>query len=127
MHEHQALEKCFHRPLSQQAFTQFNILQDQLHGLTLTDDSDKWTYTWASPNYSAMKMYKHLFAKNGAHFIFRQLWKSNCRLSHKIFFWMLLDDRVSTRNMLHRKNMYLLDYNCALCLDRTQETLIHLF
>ena len=74
-----------------------------------------------------MKMYKHLFAKNGAPFIYRKLWKSNCRLRHKIFFWMLLYDRVSTRNMLHRKNMYLPDYNCALCLDRTQETLIHLF
>ena len=41
--------------------------------------------------------------------------------------WMLLYDRVSTRNLLHRKNMYLPDYNCALCIDRTQETLIHLF
>lgn len=55
------------------------------------------------------------------------MWKSNYRLRHKIFFWMLLYDRVSTRNLLQRRKMHLPDYNCALCSDATQETLIHLF
>jgi hypothetical protein len=55
------------------------------------------------------------------------LWKTACRLRHKIFFGLLLHDRLSTRNMLTRKNMFLEDYNCALCRDATEETNIHLF
>jgi Zn-finger domain-containing protein len=38
-----------------------------------------------------------------------------------------MKDRLSTRNLLKRKNMFLEDYNCAICVDSTEETLLHLF
>ena len=48
-------------------------------------------------------------------------------LRHKIFIWLLLHDRINTRNLLNRKSMHLTSYNCALCSDNTEETLLHLF
>ena len=60
-------------------------------------------------------------------FIFSILWKASNLLRHKIFFWLLLHDRVNTRNLLKRKSMFLSSYECALCNDKTEETSLHLF
>jgi len=46
---------------------------------------------------------------------------------HKFFFWLLLRDRLNTRNLLRRKNMHLDDYNCVLCNTDHEETNFHLF
>lgn len=59
--------------------------------------------------------------------MFNCLWKSCCQLKHKVFFWLLLKDRLSTRNILKRKNMNLESYNCVLCNSGIEETMDHLF
>jgi len=43
-----------------------------------------------------------------------------------VFFWLVLKDRISTRELLRRKNMNLEDYSCVLCNSRMEETLMHL-
>jgi len=43
------------------------------------------------------------------------------------FAWLLIRDRLSTRNLLRRKNMYLEDYNYVLCHNGPEETCFHLF
>jgi hypothetical protein len=43
-----------------------------------------------------------------------------------LFFWLVLKDRISTRELLRRKNMNIEDYNCVLCSNSTDETLMHL-
>jgi hypothetical protein len=44
------------------------------------------------------------------------------------FFWLLIKGRLSTRNILKRRNMHLDSYyNCALCRLMTEETVRHLF
>lgn len=98
--------RLFHRPLSLQ---------------------DRWTYSWTTTHYSSMKMYKALTGTNISHSIFKRLWNTSCRLRHKIFFWMLLHDRLKTKNLLQRKSMYLDDYSCVLCSHKAEETLLHLF
>ncbi|KAF8765281.1 hypothetical protein HU200_008735 [Digitaria exilis] len=55
------------------------------------------------------------------------MWKSCCRGRHKFFFWLLLRDRLNTRNILRRKRRALEDYHCAFCSANTEETLFHLF
>jgi hypothetical protein len=55
------------------------------------------------------------------------MWKSCVRGKQKFFFWLLLKDRLSTRNLLRRKHMSLPDYNCVLCTINVEETLQHLF
>lgn len=61
------------------------------------------------------------------HPAFKWIWKSACQWKHKVFFWLLLKDRLSTRNLLKRRNMALDDYNCVLCSSLVEEGLDHLF
>jgi hypothetical protein len=46
---------------------------------------------------------------------------------HKVFFCLLLQDRLNTRGLLHRKNLALEPYTYELCLHHRTETLRHLF
>jgi len=72
------------------------------------------------------KAYKCLIGQEEVDPIFKKLWKTCCQNKYKVSFWFLLKDRVSTRNILRRRNMVLQNYNCALC-SQVEETSVHLF
>ena len=55
------------------------------------------------------------------------IWESSCQSKHKFFFWLLLQDRLNTRNLLGRKNFQLPSYFCAIAECAQEETLAHLF
>jgi hypothetical protein len=59
--------------------------------------------------------------------IFSWVWKSSCRAKHNFFFWLLLLDRLNTRNLLARKFFNLPSYLCATLQCNQEETLVHLF
>jgi hypothetical protein len=59
--------------------------------------------------------------------IFTSIWESSCQAKHKFFFWLLLHDRLNTRNLLRRKNFLLQSYNCVVRNCNTEETRVHLF
>ena len=105
----------FHPPLSTQAFQQIQELQDDIANLQLNSDPDKWHYRWNSDSFSSMKAYKHMTSGPLAHAIFQKIWKSVAILIYKIFFWLLLHDRLNTRNLLSRKYFHLPSYSCVLC------------
>jgi hypothetical protein len=48
-------------------------------------------------------------------------------MKQKVFFCLLLQNRLNTRELLQRKNMVLDSYACELCLLQRLETLRHLF
>lgn len=73
------------------------------------------------------RAYNFLIGHREVHQAFNWLWKCFCQLKHKVFFWLLLMDRLSTRDILRRKNMQLGSYNCVLCNLSTEETSTHLF
>jgi hypothetical protein len=50
-----------------------------------------------------------------------------CDGEAQFFFWLLLRDRLNTRELLKRKNMELDDYNCVLCRQGIEECLWYLF
>jgi hypothetical protein len=72
-------------------------------------------------------MYHHLSPPQQEHQLFKWLWKSSCRLRHTFFFWLLLHDRVNTRNLLKRKSFSLESHTCVFCHEDTKETARHLF
>jgi hypothetical protein len=43
--------------------------------------------------YSFEKAYMHLIGSNVVHLAFRWLWSATCQQKHKVFFWLLLQDR----------------------------------
>ena len=48
------------------------------------------------------------------------------RKTQKKKFWLALKDKLSTRNMISRRGMHLDDYQCVLCQQSTEETVMHL-
>ena len=61
------------------------------------------------------------------HIAFKWLWNSACQNKHKVFFWLLMHDRLSTRELLKRKNMALPSYFCVCCNLSVEESISHLF
>lgn len=55
------------------------------------------------------------------------MWKSCCWGRQKFTFWLLLKDKLNTRNILRRKGRILDDYSCPLCASQTEERADHLF
>ena len=73
------------------------------------------------------KAYLHLIGHAQVPQAFKWLWKSSCHNKHKVFFLLLLNDRISTRNLLRWKTMVLDSYECEFCNSGQEETLEHLF
>jgi hypothetical protein len=61
------------------------------------------------------------------HPTFNLLWASKCQPKHKVFFWLLLHDKLNTRKRLMRRHMKLESYSCENCILQRIETSYHLF
>jgi hypothetical protein len=48
-------------------------------------------------------------------------------MKHKVFFWLVLKDRVNTRDLLRRKGRDLESYTCDMCILHRLESSTHLF
>lgn len=122
------MERIFSPTLSLVAFEQLEEIHSLLQSRILDESiNDVWNYHWGSPKYSTRKAYKLLIGTTPASPVFKWMWGSSNLGHHKFFFWLLLRDRLNTRNLLKRKNMALDDYNCVLCDLGTEETSFHLF
>lgn len=92
-----------------------------------SDEVDSWSYPWPGSNFMVTKAY--IFSKGIIliSLVFKWMWHSQVAGEIKFFFWLLLKDRLNTRGLLRRKNMYLDEYTCVLCQLSAEETLEHLF
>ncbi|KAK1594285.1 hypothetical protein QYE76_027246, partial [Lolium multiflorum] len=60
--------------------------------------------------------------------VYLWLWKSCCVMKIKVFAWLLLSDRLNTRDLLQRRNWNVTDdKHCELCLLKAYEDRVHLF
>jgi hypothetical protein len=89
--------------------------------------ADSWFYIWGCFTFTSKKAYQHLLGASWAAPIFKWIWRSSCQPKHKVFFWLLIQDRLSSRNILRRRQMFLPSYDCVLCPLSTEETVDHLF
>jgi len=117
----------FHLPLTQQAHAQLIELQSVLERVSLNDSSDRWSYIWNTDRFLVRRAYKHMSGHLMLHPVYKWLCNCSCQNKHRVFFWLLIKDRLSTRELLKRKNMTLQDYNCILCNGSAEESLVHLF
>ncbi|KAL6627690.1 hypothetical protein ACP70R_031416 [Stipagrostis hirtigluma subsp. patula] len=121
------ISDLFHLPLTQIAFLQIGELQVQLNNIHLTDQNDNWQYIWGTKLFSSAKAHKVMIGHSPVHPAFKWLWKCSCQMKHKVFFWLLMKDRLNTRGMLRRRNMELDSYVCEMCIWQREESLVHLF
>lgn len=121
------LIQTFHLPLSIEAYQQFIQLEQIVNAFQPSELDDSWSYIWGRQEFSCAKAYKQLSGSAWVHPAFRWIWKSSCQHKHKVFFWLLAQDRLSTRNILRRKNMHLESFDCVLCDSPAEEEVDHLF
>jgi hypothetical protein len=90
-------------------------------------EQDIWTYTAQRSSYKVQKIYKLLMGHQPIQPTLKWLWKSYCQPKHRVFFWLLMNDRLSTKNIPKRRKMQLESFNCAFCGSAQEETVLHLF
>ena len=88
---------------------------------------DTWEYCWGSKDFKANRYYKFYFRDVKAHQSYHWLWKSKVTLKIKMFGWLLLFDRLNTRNMLKRRHYNIGDdLSCLLCNQQVEEDVEHM-
>jgi hypothetical protein len=87
-----------------------------LQSLPDDEQNDMWSFIWGNGMYSVGKAYHHLIGHEYAHPAFKWIWRSCCQMKQKVFFLLLLQNRLNTRGMLRRRNIVLESYTCELCL-----------
>jgi hypothetical protein len=92
-----------------------------------SDQHDSWTYKWGEV-YQASKFYNLTFAHIQTPSVYKWLWKSACTMKTKVFAWLLLSDRLNTRDLLVQRHWKVTDdTHCELCAARAYEDRVHLF
>jgi hypothetical protein len=118
----------FWLPVSSQAREEIRELQNTSRDLVLDPhEKDRWVYDWGATTFTSQKYYQYCFSDITVHAAYGWLWKSKCVPKMKFFCWLLLSDRLNTRNMLRRRNICLnTGYSCMLCHNPPKETVEHL-
>jgi hypothetical protein len=117
----------FYLPLSEQAYEEYNQLNHLIAANPLSLDRDLWVYDWGD-SYPSARYYKHIHAHIQVMPVFKWLWKSSCMMRVKFFAWLLLVDRLNSRDMLQRRHWKVTeDVHCVLCPTGAREDRMHLF
>jgi hypothetical protein len=108
----------------EEAFQHFIILRNDLDSLPSTQENDSWSYIWGSRIFSVHKAYIALTGHNPTHPVFNLLWASKCQPKHRVFFWLLLQDKLNTRDRLRRRHMALESPMSENCILQRMETFL---
>jgi hypothetical protein len=124
-----SLTQLFYLPLSPEALAELRDIQNSCREIELREHShDTWSYVWGDKEFTSSKYYQYNFRNINPHISFKWLWKSKCTAKVKFFGWLILSDRLNTRNMLRRRHYALgTGYDFFMCNHNTEEIIEHLF
>jgi hypothetical protein len=110
-----------------EAFDEYNQLQDILITTPIQDGNDIWSWQFNNGINSSRSFYKEQFVLMHDHLLSKMIWKSKCMSKHKFFAWLILHDRINTKDMLIQRQWKVTDNNdCVLC-HHVLEDWKHLF
>jgi hypothetical protein len=112
------LINCFNIPMSRAAYNDFLLLQQYFDSLPAPDlcEKDSWHFIWGQQVYTTSKYYQYQSKNLQPSMVILWVWKSKCTPTVKYFAWLLLNDKLNTRNILRRRKKFLEEgYNCVLC------------
>jgi hypothetical protein len=87
----------FHLPLSIQVVTKYHQFVHLIHDTHLSQEKDKWIVATADFGYKVSTLYKTLMQQDVVIHAISWLWKSCCQDKHRVFFWLLLHNKLNTR------------------------------
>jgi hypothetical protein len=123
------LSTLFALPLSVEAFAELQSLEIVLSQVLIhPNEKDEWRTIWKDGSYSSKKYYLHCFKDIRASRVHDCIWK--CKVLHriKVFAWLLLSDRLNTRDMIRRRHWNVTNvFHCVLCPSHITEDWTHLF
>ena len=99
------LTDLFNLPLSAQAYDELMLLDDILQNHRSDLAKDCWN--WKSGNmgkYTAKKFYTMVHAPIQSNPLLNWIWKSCCILKTKVFAWLVIMDRINTKDMILRRH-----------------------
>jgi hypothetical protein len=112
------------------AYNELLDLQDFLNNLPPINPNskDSWHFIWGQHRFLACHFYHYQFRELRPSRAIFDIWKTKCIPKIKFFSWLLLNDRLNTRNILRRRKKVLDEgYNCVMCHNGEEETAAHLF
>jgi hypothetical protein len=121
--------QAFHLPISNEAAAELRTLQDLLTGVVLQNNNDQWLITSnKSGAFVPSQVYRMSFQHIMSHFPSQWIWKSKCTSKHNFFAWLILHDRINTKDMLRRRHWQVTsDHTYVLCCTDAVEDWSHLF
>jgi hypothetical protein len=119
----------FDLPLSVEAHAELSSLMDLIGDAHLNESvHDSWIFKLGGVGYRPSKVYKYAFNHLETNQPACWIWKSKCNSKHKFFAWLVLQDRINTKDMILRRHWHVIDnHNCILCHEITLEDWRHLF
>ena len=123
------LTNLFNLPLSAQAYEELMELSLILQNHTPELVSDCWTWRQSTKEpYTTKKFYTMVHAPIQSNPLLNWIWKSCCILKTKVFAWLVIMDRLNTKDMIIRRHWNIEDGpECVLCPTQHLETRDHLF
>jgi hypothetical protein len=119
----------FHLPLSIEAHQEFQQMMDFISDVAINPEADdKWIVKLNPGGFKPSKVYLHAFKHLEIHQPSCWIWKSKCNSKHKFYAWLVLHDRINTKDMLLRRHWHVTDNHfCILCHSNSLEDWRHLF
>lgn len=103
--EQEDMTQLLHLPVSEIAYNQLQNLVQRITQIQLNEEQDIWQYPWGN-TFSSSRAYKIIVGHSQHYPSIRWIWKCFYQSKHRVFFWLLLRDRLSIRNILRRKTCF---------------------
>ena len=99
------MSELFHLPLSPEAMEEMITVQNGLLHMD-TDDSlnDSWSWIPGKGKFSAKSYYATMHAHLPVDMPAKWIWESRSTMKIKVFAWLMLNDRLNTRDLLVRRH-----------------------
>lgn len=78
-----------------------------LQDLETNEHYDSWQFQPGAAQYKVSKSCQILSGSHNPLSALKWIWKTCCQLKHKIFYWLLVHDRLNTRALLPRKHFFI--------------------
>jgi hypothetical protein len=109
-----SIYNLLHLPLSTAAHEELNSLQNDMHDQELNGENYIWSPLWGD-YYSTKRMYNYVISEHDTPQPILDIWKT-CNIPRQKFFaWLMLHNRLNTKEMMIKKNFYVEFKDCIIC------------